>query len=539
MIVRELLASFGLKLDEHSFHKAHEHTESLKDSLKELIEIIAVVEIAEKFEEIVDGSLLAAVAVAQMAEKVGVGTDALQELRYAAKQSGIEVEEFDKALTLMTRASGEAASGNAEAAKKFAEIGVSVKDSNGHIKRADVLFGNIADKMEKATSQTERLKIATDFFGVRGGSKFALLMKEGSAGLERFRQEARDLGGVMDAEMIEKSEEAHHNFNRLSFAIDGIKNSITAALLPTIIAVTDVLVEWVKTNKDLIKAKTKEWIESAVKGAKTLLSALMSFVHVGQAALSMIGGLQNALIALGVAFGVYLLAQIGEAVAGLAVFSAAELAVKLAVLGDAILMGAAFIALASIIFMLGEEISAAFDPNKIGLFEEMQGKWGDLSRAILDDTDLWDGSIKSLGHLLLLFASLFAGGWDAISDAIFQQLTAIGAAWDTIIFAIENSPQRIINAFKSMHLDQLLPGFLSSGASLGGLIGGGPSASPAAVAAGAQTTAASTSVSVHVDASGQTFDESSLAAKIGTHVNEALATSHRQAMEALTPVGAQ
>jgi hypothetical protein len=58
---------------------------------------------------LVDRSISAADAIGKIADKIGVGVEALQELRFAAKASGIEQQTLDMALQRFTRHAAEAA----------------------------------------------------------------------------------------------------------------------------------------------------------------------------------------------------------------------------------------------------------------------------------------------------------------------------------------------------------------------------------------------------------------------------------------------
>ena len=61
---------------------------------------------------LVDRSISAANAIGKTADTIGVGVEALQELRFAAKASGVEQQTLDIALQRFTRRAGEAAQGS-------------------------------------------------------------------------------------------------------------------------------------------------------------------------------------------------------------------------------------------------------------------------------------------------------------------------------------------------------------------------------------------------------------------------------------------
>src|ERR671919_3064798 len=57
---------------------------------------------------LIDRSISAADAIGKTADKIGVGVEALQELRFAAKASGVEQQTLDMALQRFTRRAVEA-----------------------------------------------------------------------------------------------------------------------------------------------------------------------------------------------------------------------------------------------------------------------------------------------------------------------------------------------------------------------------------------------------------------------------------------------
>jgi hypothetical protein len=60
-----------------------------------------------------------------------VGVEALQELRFAAKASGVEQQTLDMALQRFTRRAAEAAQGTGEAKDALAQMGIALRDQSG------------------------------------------------------------------------------------------------------------------------------------------------------------------------------------------------------------------------------------------------------------------------------------------------------------------------------------------------------------------------------------------------------------------------
>jgi hypothetical protein len=73
----------------------------------------------------------------QDADKIGVGVEALQELRFAAKASGVEQQTLDMALQRFTRRAAEAAQGTGEAKDALAQMGIALRDQSGNLRRSE------------------------------------------------------------------------------------------------------------------------------------------------------------------------------------------------------------------------------------------------------------------------------------------------------------------------------------------------------------------------------------------------------------------
>lgn len=145
-------------------------------------------------------------SLGEVAQQLGVTTEALQEYRYAATQVGLSSEEMDQALSQLTRRAGEAASGTKAQAEAFDKLGVSVKDANGNLIPTGELIPMIADAMQKIESPAQRAAILMDLFG-KSGQKLEPLLAGGSAAINNLRNAAHQLGIVLSSQQIQNADE--------------------------------------------------------------------------------------------------------------------------------------------------------------------------------------------------------------------------------------------------------------------------------------------------------------------------------------------
>lgn len=146
------------------------------------------------------------------ARMFGVDVESLQELRFAAEQSGMAVDNFDTALRRFIRRSAEAAQGTGAAKNAFKELGVELHDNEGRLRRSEDLLRDVADALQRVPNQADRLRLAFRMFDTDGAAMVNVL-SQGSAGLDEFAQKARDLGLVVDRHMIARAQELKTEFD--------------------------------------------------------------------------------------------------------------------------------------------------------------------------------------------------------------------------------------------------------------------------------------------------------------------------------------
>ena len=161
----------------------------------------------EKITQAITAGLEYASSLGEVAQQLGVTTDALQEYRYAASQAGLSQEEMDAALTQLTRRIGEAASGTKAQAEAFEKLGISTKDTSGNLLDAGTAIPLIADALQRIESPAERAAILMDLFG-KSGQKLEPLLAGGAAGVNNLRDAAHKLGIVLSSEQIQKADDA-------------------------------------------------------------------------------------------------------------------------------------------------------------------------------------------------------------------------------------------------------------------------------------------------------------------------------------------
>ena len=182
---------------------------------------------------LINRSIAAADAIGKTADKLGVGTAALQELRYAAQLAGIEQTTLDMALQRFTRRAAEAAKGTGEAKQALADMGIALRDQHGNIRRSEDLLNDVAEAFKNTTDPAERLRLAFKLFDSEGVAMVNMLVGGGAA-LEAVRQRARDLGIVLDEDLIRNAERAKDEMDTLGQVISVNVTRAVVGLAPAL-----------------------------------------------------------------------------------------------------------------------------------------------------------------------------------------------------------------------------------------------------------------------------------------------------------------
>jgi hypothetical protein len=227
MIVRKLEALFTLNTNAIQFKRASSELDKLASKAETVMKAIAGYWAVQALQNFVVNTANAMAEIGKSAEYLGVGADALQEMRYAAEKSGLSVETLNDALKELQVRAVNAKSGEGEAVEAFQMLGLKSTDAKGNIRETIGLLEDVADSLKKLPTQSDRLWISDAIFG-DAGAKILLMLKDGSLGLKKLRQEARDLGRVLKNDSIDGAERLNKALHRLKGSSSHVAQNMIA-----------------------------------------------------------------------------------------------------------------------------------------------------------------------------------------------------------------------------------------------------------------------------------------------------------------------
>lgn len=195
-------------------------------------------------------------AIFDASEKTGLSTDAIQEWKFIAEQTGTTLESVTGAVGMMTR-------GLQTNAETFAKLGIELKNADGSFRSTTDIFNDTVATLSAMSDETERDQLAFKLLG-RSAQSLIPILNAGASGIESMRDEAHRLGIVLDNEVITNADELGDATDALKAAFTAAKNNMINELAPALIKITNFLADQIAKTLDAKSAW--EQLERAKKG---------------------------------------------------------------------------------------------------------------------------------------------------------------------------------------------------------------------------------------------------------------------------------
>lgn len=276
--VADLFAALRLKPEAASWKAGDKLIAGIKAGLAAIVTFGAV----KWAKGVVDQVAQVTDRFAKMSQSVGTGIEPLQELAHATELSGGTLDDLRAGLLGVTKAAKGAAAGGKEQAAAFRAIGVSARDVLSGAVPMEEVISRAADVFATMPDGATKSALAMKLFE-ESGTKLIPMLNSGSAGIAAMRQEARDLGIVVDRETAAAFEQFNDDQTRLKRTLDGLKIEVVRALLPMLQEMVTSLRAWVAANRQLIRqalAKIIKGIAIALKAVGAALVVVFELIDV-------------------------------------------------------------------------------------------------------------------------------------------------------------------------------------------------------------------------------------------------------------------
>lgn len=175
-----------------------------------------------------------------MSIQLGITTEKLGALQFAASMSGASAEELNNVMQKMNLNLGK---GDAKVVKTLEDMGLNLTDLKHQ--NPDQAFAKIVEGIGKIENPADRAAASVALFG-KQGVKMAQLIEGGSGNLTALTEEFKALGLEIDGFSAGQAADAQDSLDKIGLVAGSLKNKLAVELAPVITAVATSFLEWTK-----------------------------------------------------------------------------------------------------------------------------------------------------------------------------------------------------------------------------------------------------------------------------------------------------
>jgi len=214
--------------------------------------------------------------MSNLADRTGMGTEALQKFAFAGSAVGVSAEQIGLAMTKINRGIG---SGSKATATALRDIGLGLQDVAKL--QPDQQFSKIMGALDKIPNAANKAQAAIALFGPRLGPSLAAL----SGSMEEAMKKAVEFGAVISEKDVAAADQLGDNLGFLKLGFEGLINTIgttitsNASLHAMIEGLGPILGTISKAVLDN-RAAMQEWVSLGVELAMSALIGMVGAVRI-------------------------------------------------------------------------------------------------------------------------------------------------------------------------------------------------------------------------------------------------------------------
>ncbi|KXA72488.1 hypothetical protein AXA74_12715 [Bordetella hinzii LMG 13501] len=222
-------------------------------------------------------------------ERLGVGTDWLQQWQYVGRQFGVQNDAMvDGLKELSLRADEFVLTAGGPAADAFGRLGITTAQLKKTKGNTDALFDLVLGRLREVDNFAARQRLVDEIFGGTGGEQMAQMVSATKEEIEAMMRSAKQVGAIIPPEEIAAAREYTRQMGDLQQMLTGIRTSVVGALLP---AVT----EWAKRMGELGRANREAISQRILEGLREFWRGMRMIGSVVSWAADRVGGFGNLL----------------------------------------------------------------------------------------------------------------------------------------------------------------------------------------------------------------------------------------------------
>lgn len=195
--------------------------------------VTAIAKVEEKLKSMTEESGRRASDIQDLAMTYNMTTDSIQEMTYAGELMGVGMDTITDSIKDLTKNLYDAYENGGDTLAAFSELGVEITNTDGSLRNANAVFMDVIDALGGVENYTERDAKAMALLN-ESAQKLNPLIKQGSARLREYAQEARDTGYVMDSDMLDTLDKVDTSMRRYNLQIEAGENAMSAEFAPAL-----------------------------------------------------------------------------------------------------------------------------------------------------------------------------------------------------------------------------------------------------------------------------------------------------------------
>lgn len=232
-------------------------------------------------------SALAADDLNTLAKQSGFSTADIQKWQYASDLIDVSIDDIVKSAAKMKKNMISTSSTTVDA---WNQLGIKVKDSNGHLRNSTTVFYETLTALSKVQNETERDTLAMTLFG-KSADSLAGIVDDGGAALQELAGKAEKAGVILSQDTLDSANALNDKVDTLKATVKGFAGKVGSELAGRASKALDIVgshfskafntspMDWLNGKLDTLMAKLDSWIAGG--GLERLADLLVNGVQLG------------------------------------------------------------------------------------------------------------------------------------------------------------------------------------------------------------------------------------------------------------------
>jgi len=182
--------------------------------------------------------------IQRLSRQAQTGVEDFQEISAAFREFNINQEQLAEGLREgALRLDEFATTGSGPAAEAFQRIGIEADEAGRFVNDTDKLLLTVIERVRRLDDEAAQVRVLDEIFGDEAGQRFIQVLETSQTEIARLRQEAREMGLVIDAENIRQGDRLNEKLRTLGTVIDTQVTAAVTELGPQITSFLDEILD--------------------------------------------------------------------------------------------------------------------------------------------------------------------------------------------------------------------------------------------------------------------------------------------------------